>query len=137
MVGIMFFLCLVSSNCREQKKFAPKIFGASCTASPPRRRHRPLHIVPARRSGAPCCMRLSTCRIPHRRLTRRPMDCSMRGPPPNCRYASICPHGSQGCMVHGLQSHRYWRYKLPLENEAIWIQGTIAVVRIRVRESHA
>ena len=35
MVGMMLFFRLVSSNCREQKKFAPKIFGASCRASPP------------------------------------------------------------------------------------------------------
>jgi len=36
-------------------------------------------------------------------------------------------------MVHGLQSLRDWHYMLPLENEASWSQGTVAVeVRVRV-----
>ena len=33
MVGMMLFLCLVSSNCREQKKFAPNISGTSSSPS--------------------------------------------------------------------------------------------------------
>ena len=119
----------------SRRSLPPGYSGDPVRHIPPRHRHPPLHLHLARRSGTPRCMWLSTCRNPHRRSTRGPMDCSMRGPPPKRRYASICPHGSQGCKVHRLQTLWDWHYKPPLENEAIWIWGTVAVVRVRVRES--